>query len=219
MAVEAFTLMRIAFIRSQNIYNEGFSWDGLVYLDEKLAQGLANVQVEDLDILLNITGDSVARTCQVLKDVLPARVNQHVAIIRPNPKILWPTYLRYYLVSYEMQAHMLALAAVGATRNALTKSMIESFSIKCPKSVNGQKSIADVLATLDDKIDLNRRINQTVPKTIDKYYTGKTHCGMSSSMTFPEQFWKRFAYRDSAGKVQIAPNGRVSAKGAGLAFA
>ena len=58
-----------------------------------------------------------------------------------------------------------------------------------------------------------------VPKTIDKYYTGKTHCGMSSSMTFPEQFWKRFAYRDSAGKVQIAPNGRVSAKGAGLAFA
>ena len=40
--------------------------------------------------------------------------------------------------------------------------MIESFSIKCPKSVNGQKSIADVLATLDDKIDLNRRINQTL---------------------------------------------------------
>jgi type I restriction enzyme S subunit len=152
----------IAFIRSQNIYNEGFSSDGLVYLDEKLAQGLANVQVEDLDILLNITGDSVARTCQVLRDVLPARVNQHVAIIRPDPKILWPTYLRYYLVSYEMQAHMLALAAVGATRNALTKSMIESFSIKCPKNVNEQKAIADVLVSLDDKITGNHRINQTL---------------------------------------------------------
>lgn len=152
----------IAFIRSQNIYNEGFSKDGMVYLDEKLAQGLANVQVEELDVLLNITGDSVARACQVVEEILPARVNQHVAIIRTNPQILWPTYLRYFLVSPAMQAHMLGLAAVGATRNALTKGMIESFSIRCPKEVDDQKAIADVLSSLDDKIDLNRRINQTL---------------------------------------------------------
>jgi type I restriction enzyme S subunit len=152
----------IAFIRSQNIYNEGFSIDGMVYLDEKLAQGLANVQVEDLDVLLNITGDSVARACQVVEEVLPARVNQHVAIIRANQKILWPTYLRYFLVSPAMQAHMLGLAAVGATRNALTKGMIESFSIRCPKEVDDQKAIADVLLSLDKKIAVNRRINQTL---------------------------------------------------------
>lgn len=152
----------IGFIRSQNIYNEGFSKDGMVYLDEKLAQGLANVQVEDLDVLLNITGDSVARACQVIEDVLPARVNQHVAIIRANQQILWPTYLRYFLVSPAMQAHMLGLAAVGATRNALTKGMIESFSIRCPKEVDDQKTIADVLSSLDKKIDRNRRMNQTL---------------------------------------------------------
>lgn len=150
----------IAFIRSQNIYNEGFSKDGMVYLDEKLAQGLANVQVEELDVLLNITGDSVARACHVINEILPARVNQHVAIIRTNQQILWPTYLRYFLVSPAMQAHMLGMAAVGATRNALTKGMIESFSIRCPKEVDDQKAIADVLSSLDKKIDLNHRINQ-----------------------------------------------------------
>ena len=32
---------------------------------------------------LNITGASVARCCIVPEDVLPARVNQHVSIIRP----------------------------------------------------------------------------------------------------------------------------------------
>ncbi|GLK90011.1 restriction endonuclease subunit S [Pseudomonas turukhanskensis] len=152
----------IAFIRSQNVYNEGFSKDGMVYLDEKLAQGLANVQVEEQDVLLNITGDSVARACQVMSEVLPARVNQHVAIIRTNQETLWPTYLRYFLISPAMQAHMLGLAAVGATRNALTKGMIESFSIRCPKEVEDQRSIADVLSSLDKKIDLNRRINQTL---------------------------------------------------------
>ncbi|QBR42192.1 restriction endonuclease subunit S [Kerstersia gyiorum] len=152
----------IAFIRSQNVYNEGFSKDGMVYLDEKLAQGLANVQVVELDVLLNITGDSVARACQVKKEVLPARVNQHVAIIRTDQEKLWPTYLRYFLVSPAMQAHMLGLAAVGATRNALTKGMIESFSIRCPKKIDDQKAIAKILSSLDDKIDLNRRINQTL---------------------------------------------------------
>lgn len=152
----------IAFIRSQNVYNEGFSIDGLVYLDEKLAQGLANVRVEELDVLLNITGDSVARACQVITEVLPARVNQHVAIIRTNQEVLWPTYLRYFLVSPAMQAQMLGLAAVGATRNALTKGTIESFSIKCPKKVDDQKAIADILSSLDIRIDINRRINQTL---------------------------------------------------------
>ena len=152
----------IAFVRSQNIHNEGLSKDGMVYLDEKLAQGLANVQVEELDVLLNITGDSVARACQVIKEVLPARVNQHVVIIRANQKILWPTYLRYFLVSSAMQAHMLGLASVGATRNALTKGMIESFTIRCPKEVDYQKAIADVLGSFDDKIAINRRINQTL---------------------------------------------------------
>ena len=152
----------IAFVRSQNIRNEGFSKDGLVYLDEKLAEGLTNVQVEAMDVLLNITGDSVARVCQVIEEVLPARVNQHVAIIRTNRKILWPDYLRYFLVSPAMQATMLGLAAVGATRNALTKGMIEPFSIRCPKNVDDQKAIANVLGSLDKKIDLNRRINQTL---------------------------------------------------------
>lgn len=152
----------VALIRSQNIYNDGFHRDGLVYLTEQHAAELANVQVEEDDVLLNITGDSVARSCQVAPDVLPARVNQHVAIVRPDPEILSPRFLRYYLVSPSMQAQMLGLAAVGATRNALTKGMIESFEVSAPVDVEDQHAIAHILGTLDDKIELNRRMNETL---------------------------------------------------------
>ena len=51
----------IALIRSQNVYNDGFKKDGLAYITEKHAKELDNVAVETNDILLNITGDSVAR--------------------------------------------------------------------------------------------------------------------------------------------------------------
>jgi len=151
-----------ALIRSQNVYNDGFHHDGLVYLTQMHAEQLANVEVERHDVLLNITGDSVARACQVDPEVLPARVNQHVAIIRPYPKQLWPRYLRFFLVSPTMQAHMLQLAGAGATRNALTKGMIESFDIPAPRDVNDQQAIACILGALDDKIELNRGMNRTL---------------------------------------------------------
>lgn len=151
----------ICLIRSQNIYNEGFIQSGLVYIDEAAATKLKNVEVEEKDILLNITGDSVARVCLAPTSYLPARVNQHVAIIRPNPGEFDARFLRYQLVSQKMQQLLLNLASAGATRNALTKGMIETFEVsKPPLSV--QVGIADLLESIDNKITLNRQINHTL---------------------------------------------------------
>lgn len=151
----------ICLVRSQNIYNNGFKFDGLVYIDEDAATKLKNVVLKPNDILLNITGDSVARVCIVDERVLPARVNQHVAIIRPNPLDFDARFLRYYLASPYAQALLLNLASAGATRNALTKSMIENFSVPKP-SIDVQSKIADHLEALELKILSNQEVNQTL---------------------------------------------------------
>ena len=158
---EAYKGGATSLIRSQNIYNEGFHRNGLVYIDDDQSAELRNVEVMPNDVLLNITGDSVARCCQVAQDVLPARVNQHVAIIRPEPNSLDARFLRYVLVSQEYQSRLLALASAGATRPALTKSMIEELDIPSPPLAE-QKAIASILGALDDKIELNRRMNATL---------------------------------------------------------
>jgi type I restriction enzyme S subunit len=106
-------------IRSQNVYNDGFRRDGLAFIGEAHAQELSNVVVEEDDVLLNITGDSVARCCQVDPSVLPARVNQHVAIIRPDPNRLSPCFLRYCLVSRKMQRQLLSWAGSGRAMHSL----------------------------------------------------------------------------------------------------
>ena len=99
--------------------------------------------------------------CQVAPDVLPARVNQHVAIIRPDSANLDADYLRYYLVAPVMQTLLLSWAGSGGTRNALTKGMIEWLEVPIPP-LREQRAIAHVLGTLDDKIELNRRMNETL---------------------------------------------------------
>ena len=148
-------------IRSQNVYNDGFTPSGLAYISNEQAKKLDGVTVQENDVLLNITGDSVARVCLAEAKYLPARVNQHVAIIRPNPEKLDSRFLRYFLASPFQQDVMLGLAAVGATRNALTTVMIENFKVPCPPIIV-QSRIAEILGSLDDRIALLRETNATL---------------------------------------------------------
>ena len=142
-----------SFIRSQNVYNLSFDYNGLTHITEDAANKLKGVTIFSNDILLNITGDSVARTCIVPNDVLPARVNQHVAIVRTDCKQINPRFLNYYLASPRMQAHLLSLAVgKGASRNAMTKQMIENFEVPCP-SLSTQHHIATILSRYDSLIE------------------------------------------------------------------
>ena len=156
-------------IRSQNVYNNEFSTDGLVYIDEKTAEKMKGVSVEKEDVLVNITGDSVARCCFVHDAVLPARVNQHVAILRTNPKKLLPHFLAFYMVSPFMQAKMLSWAGTGGTRKALTKGMLEGFEIPLPP-VDVQDKIVQKIKTYNDLIENNRRRIQLLEESARLLY-------------------------------------------------
>ena len=64
-----------ALFRSQNVYNDGFAQSGLAFIGDLQAKKLDGVAVQERDVLLNITGDSVARVCLAPLQFLPARVN------------------------------------------------------------------------------------------------------------------------------------------------
>ena len=149
----------ISLIRSQNVLDYKFTEDGLAFIDDDQAYGLRNVIVEANDVLLNITGDSVARCCGAPTNWLPARVNQHVAILRSNPEKLDHRFLKYSLLASKEE--LLILSEIGGTRNALTKGMLEDYEVLLP-SLPEQKAIASVLSSLDDKIGLLHRQNKTL---------------------------------------------------------
>ena len=55
----------ISLIRSMHVYNGYFDYEDLAYIDDEQAKKLDNVTVCEGDVLLNITGASVARSCVV----------------------------------------------------------------------------------------------------------------------------------------------------------
>lgn len=156
---EAYRAEGIALVRSQNVLDFSFSSDGLAYINDEQADKLRNVELQSGDVLLNITGDSVARACLMDDDYLPGRVNQHVAIIRVDESKAVNSYLLYYL--QWRKSHLLQLASAGATRNALTKGMIEQLEIDLP-SLDEQRKVVGILGSIQNKIKLNHEINDNL---------------------------------------------------------
>lgn len=129
---ESYSTSGISLIRSTNVFDYNFSFDDLAFISEVQASKLKNVEVMENDILFNITGVSVARCCTVPKNVLPARVNQHVMIIRPDRNLNLSFYLLLNLCSTDSKNALLGISQSGSTREAITKSEIEEFEISLP---------------------------------------------------------------------------------------
>jgi type I restriction enzyme S subunit len=134
------------FIRSQNVLMNSFTSEGLVHITEATHTAMSNTTVQSEDVLLNITGASIGRVCVVPRDICPANVNQHVSIIRTTPA-LSSTYLSYFISSDDFQRYIMTNQA-GGTRQALTKSQIEQFTVPLPPVLEQSR----IASELDDKI-------------------------------------------------------------------
>ena len=121
----------VSLIRSMNVFDFNFNYDDLAHISDKQAKLLDSVALNKKDILFNITGASVARCCMVPNNVLPARVNQHVMIIRAKEDYM-PYYFLCTLCSKEAKQSLLGISQSGSTREAITKAEIETFGIVIP---------------------------------------------------------------------------------------
>lgn len=151
----------ISLIRSLNIHDGEFKYKNLAFIDEQQAKQLSNVTVEENDVLLNITGASVARVCLVPKSVLPARVNQHVMIIRVSNE-LDSLFLEQLLLSPQIKNKLLKIGGSGATREAITKKNAQELEIIIPP-ITLQKSFRKIF----EKISHQKILLKNYIKKID----------------------------------------------------
>jgi type I restriction enzyme S subunit len=79
---EVYQQSGVQFLRSQNIYEDGLRLEDVAYITDSTDEEMKASRVKPLDVLLNITGASIGRSCQVPESFPSANVNQHVCIIR-----------------------------------------------------------------------------------------------------------------------------------------
>ncbi|TGN26453.1 restriction endonuclease subunit S [Empedobacter tilapiae] len=168
----------ISLIRSLNIYNNKFSYDKLAHIDDDQAYKLRNVIVESDDILLNITGASVARCCIVPNDVLPARVNQHVSILRFKKDTINPYYAVHLLTSDSFQKYLYELStSKSATREAITKDQLENLLVNVPPL-----DIQNQFAAIAQKIGKLKAEQEKQLLEMQALYASVSHAAFSGTL-------------------------------------
>lgn len=151
----------VSLIRSMNVYNGYFEPDDLAHISTDHAKLLDGVALQKDDVLLNITGASVARCCIVPEDVLPARVNQHVCILRCDTSNVLPTFLNQQLITSQYQKVLWSVAeAGGGTRQAITKQQIENFRIILPPLALQEQFAAFVRQSDKSKFELEKALSE-----------------------------------------------------------
>lgn len=192
----------IALIRSLNVYDDGLRAEGLVYIDENTNYEMANTRLKENDVLLNITGASIGRSCIVPRWVLPANVNQHVCIIRPTKDVL-SQYLAYVFKSAPIKDQINAYQQ-GSSREGLNFAQVGDLAFLLPP-IPIQHQIASFLdrktAAIDTLITKKQRliqlleekrtalINQAVTKGLNPNVPMKDS-GISWIGKIPEQWLK-----------------------------
>ena len=81
--------------------------------------------------------------------------------VRPDPNKIDSGYLSYFFSLPSFKEHIRAIA-VGATMPSLNTQILSDIVVPHPRDLNEQRTIAHILGTLDDKIELNRRMNETL---------------------------------------------------------
>ena len=155
----------VLFIRSQNVYDGYFDLSSAVFISHEIDCTMSNTRVYRDDVLLNITGGSIGRSCLYESDEL-ANVNQHVCIIRCNSQMR-PKFMQYFWNS-SIGKTSIDIYQSGANREGLNFFEIGNTVVPTPELYEQDK----IISYLDDKCDsINRVISQklTIIDTLAEY--------------------------------------------------
>lgn len=141
----------VPLIRSQNVLWNELRLEDVVFISEETHKNMKRSQLNNRDVLLNITGASIGRSVVYRGADFEANVNQHVCIIRLNEYIN-PYYLSYYFANEEFQKNVVN-KNIGATRQAFNYTQIKNFDILVP-DLSLQNTFEDKVKQVDKQIDL-----------------------------------------------------------------
>lgn len=156
----------IPVIKIKNVKPNQILLDDLSYVSMETAQNKKCIRLQPTDILITMTGnrkdggsDSWVGKVALFKQEGEFLLNQRVSAIRVNRHDLVDyNYLAYLLSSWESQLYFINHSNSSGGQANISPEIVNNYIIELP-SLRTQKSFSKILSSIDDKIELNRRIN------------------------------------------------------------
>ncbi|WP_319549135.1 restriction endonuclease subunit S [Desulfogranum marinum] len=156
-----FSSSGVNFIKAEAVTLNGtIDISKFAYITDEIYNKYKRSQLEENDILFSMAGVVLGKTAIVMREHLPANTNQALALIRPRSEVVYPKYLHYFLQQRSIFHYVNNSTAQSAQPN-INLQEIGELEINVP-SYSKQKAIALILGNIDDRIELNRKMNETL---------------------------------------------------------
>ena len=153
----------VNFIKVESITDDGKLLSSkFAHIADETHTALSRSILQEDDILFSIAG-AIGRSALVPKEVLPANVNQAVAIVRPNKEKILPRFLAFLLLNKEVIRFTNSIVAQSVQAN-INLQQLSDLEISLP-STKQQQEITAILGCIDDKIELLKNQNETLEQT------------------------------------------------------
>ena len=146
--------------RGDNVKEGEFEWGEKARYWPELTPDLERYLLREGDVLLGMDGSKVGKNwVRVRQKDLPCLLVQRVARLRAK-RTMGQGFLRYLIGNPQFRDYV-ARVRTGTSIPHISGGQIKSYEILLPPLAE-QKAIAAVLGALDDKIELNQRMNSTL---------------------------------------------------------
>ena len=155
-------------IRVTNFTGNSISMDDILFIDMDQKINFKEVEIKEGDIIIATVGSwpnnpssIVGRVIKVPRVASGTLLNQNAVIIYPNTNL--DKKFLYYLLKEKNFSNYLVGGAQGSANQASIKlEQIYNYEFSAPEDKAQQQEIAQILTSLDDKIELNLQMNQTL---------------------------------------------------------
>ncbi|HDU8436161.1 TPA: restriction endonuclease subunit S [Proteus mirabilis] len=156
-----FSSIGVNYIKAESVSYEGrIDESKFAFITEAVHKKLKRSQLQENDILFSMAGAFLGKTGFVMKHHIPANTNQALALIRVKPEIAYPKFIHYYLQQKSV-VHFVNNAVSQSAQPNINLQQIGDLDI-CLLSLAQQQRVVEILDAIDNKITLNRQINQTL---------------------------------------------------------
>jgi type I restriction enzyme S subunit len=150
------------FLRAGHVSDTHIDFAGVERFHEKMRGRLGQKFAMPGDTIVTTKGNSTGRTSFVTERMPEFVYSPHLSYWRSrNPKVICGGFLRYWSRGSEFNAQLRGMSASTDMAPYLSLTDQRRLRITLPP-ISCQERIADILGSLDDKIDLNRRMNETL---------------------------------------------------------
>ena len=147
------------FLRITDIVSGQIDWSSVPHVEAD-DDTLAKYQLHDGDIVIARTGASTGTSAYV-SDPPPSVFASYLVRLQARPGVD-ARFLAYYLKSREFWDFIRGVLGDKSAQPNASASTMTAAPFRAPRDEVKQRDIAHVLGALDDRIELNRRMNQTL---------------------------------------------------------